>query len=260
MQRYASTKPIPHLHSLYPLPFPPREIASRSFLHGKTLDSEFPPSSQPQKLLRSRSSPKPFHIMPFDFNAPVTTVKPPSKLAHIFLRTDNFQQMIDYYLAFLGAHVVYQNENIAFLTYDDEHHRIALLKVPANTTTSSPSPPASRGLEHIAFTFDSLSELLLAYRQRKQLGMLPVWPVNHGPTTSIYYQDPDGNRIETQIDNFAKPEDATAFMASEAFAENPFGTDFDPEEWIARLERGESEQVLMKRVESGPRSFASDVV
>jgi len=191
--------------------------------------------------------------MPFDFKAPVTTtVISPSKLAHVVLRTSNLQPVLDYYLAFLGAQIVHQNEMIAFLTYDDEHHRIALIRVPE---TASQSPPASRGLEHIAFSFNSLSELLLAYRQRKQLGMLPIWSVNHGPTTSIYYQDPDGNRIETQVDNFSNPGEATAFMACEAFAENPLGTDFDPEEWIARLERGEAEQVLMKRVESGPRGL-----
>jgi len=26
--------------------------------------------------------------------------------------------------------------------------------------------------------------------------------VNHRPTTSMYYRDPDGNRVELQIDNF----------------------------------------------------------
>jgi hypothetical protein len=54
------------------------------------------------------------------------------------------------------------------------------------------------GLEHIAFSLDSLSDLLLSYRQRKQKKILPLWPVNHGPTTSIYYSDPDSNEIETK--------------------------------------------------------------
>lgn len=37
---------------------------------------------------------------------------------------------------------------------------------------------------------------------------------NHGPTTSLYYRDPDGNQIETQVDNFETAEEATAFMNS----------------------------------------------
>lgn len=44
--------------------------------------------------------------------------------------------------------------------------------------------------------------------------------VNHGPTTSIYYRDPDGNDIETQVDNFDTTAEADEFFASEAFAIN----------------------------------------
>jgi hypothetical protein len=84
-------------------------------------------------------------------------------------------------------------------------------------------------MHHVAFAFDTLADLLQVYQQRKAHGMLPKWCVNHGPTTSIYYQDPDGNLIETQVDNFISPEDADAFMSGPLFAENPIGTDFDPE-------------------------------
>jgi hypothetical protein len=46
----------------------------------------------------------------------------------------------------------------------------------------------------------------------------------------MYYTDPDGNRIETQVDNFDTIEEANAYMASTAFAENPIGIDFDPDD------------------------------
>jgi catechol-2,3-dioxygenase len=91
-----------------------------------------------------------------------------------------------------------------------------------------PKVENSSGLHHIAFTFPTLSDLLLAYRQRKAKGILPTWSVNHGPTVSLYYQDPDGNSLETQVDTFDTPDEATAFMKSEKFAENPIGTDIDP--------------------------------
>lgn len=187
--------------------------------------------------------------MTVDFNRPTGKVISPKKLAHVVLRTNNFRAMVDFYSKFLGAKVIYENEFLAFLTYDDEHHRIAIIAIPG----TKGKDPTTCGLEHIAFTFDTLSELLLAYRQRKQHGILPLWPVNHGPTTSIYYRDPDGHMIETQVDNFEDPDDATEFMKSKYFAENPIGTDFDPEDYIARLEKGESEKELQKRVEIGPR-------
>lgn len=191
--------------------------------------------------------------MATDFDAPASIVKSPSKLAHVVLRTRNLQPMIQYYTTFLGAQVIYENDFIAFLSYDDEHHRIALIQAPGTQA----KVPTSCGLEHIAFSFDTLQDLLLAYRQRRQKGIMPLWPVNHGPTTSIYYRDPDGNEIETQVDNFQDAEKATEFMKSKAFAENPIGVDFDPEEFIERLEKGEDAAVLQKRVEIGPRGLPS---
>ena len=186
-----------------------------------------------------------------DFDKESPEVLRPSKLAHVVLRTNNFQRMVDFYKTFLGAKVIYKNEFLAFMTYDEEHHRIAIAGVPGTKAKDA----MTCGLEHIAFSFDSLTDLLLAYRQRKQKGIGPTWPVNHGPTTSIYYKDPDGNMLETQVDNFENPDDATEFMKSKFFAENPIGTDFDPEDFISRLRNGASEKELQKRVENGPRGI-----
>ncbi|KAJ9651595.1 hypothetical protein H2198_009124 [Neophaeococcomyces mojaviensis] len=189
--------------------------------------------------------------MAINFDEDTASVKSPSKLAHVVLRTNNFDKMVSYYKEFLGAESIYQNDFLAFLTYDEEHHRIAIAAVPGTQGKIT----ASCGLEHISFSFDSLSDLLLSYRQRKRKGISPLWPVNHGPTTSIYYRDPDGNMIETQVDNYENPDDATAFMKSKYFSENPIGTDFDPEDYIKRLTAGEPEADLLKRVEIGSRSL-----
>lgn len=186
-----------------------------------------------------------------DFDAPSTKVLSPASLAHVVLRTSNLQKMVEFYINFLGGTVTYGNDMISFITYDEEHHRIALLGIPG----TSPKNPSTCGLEHIAFSFKTLSDLLLSYRHRKQRGINPVWCVNHGPTSSIYYKDPDGNMLETQVDNFDTVEEATAFMMSDEFAENPIGTDFDAEEMIGKLRAGAEERVLKKRVEIGSRAI-----
>ena len=41
------------------------------------------------------------------------------------------------------------------------------------------------------------------------------------PTTSMYYRDPDGNRAEEQIDNFATAEEGQAWMHAPAFDRYP---------------------------------------
>ncbi|KAI1627451.1 Glyoxalase/Bleomycin resistance protein/Dihydroxybiphenyl dioxygenase [Exophiala viscosa] len=189
--------------------------------------------------------------MVVDFDRPTPKVKSPSRLAHVVLRTPRYQEMVNFYKTFLGAEATYENDFLAFLTYDEEHHRIAIGAVPGTTDKIK----TSAGLEHIAFTFDSLEDLALAYRQRKSKGIEPIWSVNHGPTTSFYYQDPDGNQLETQVDNFDTVEAANEFMVSPAFAENPVGVDFDPEDLVKKLQAGEPEKGLKVRPSSGPRGI-----
>ena len=185
--------------------------------------------------------------------AELIKVKPPLRLAHIVLRTAQFKDMVSFYKSFLGADASYENEYLCFLRYDDEHHRIAIGDVPG----TKPKDPSTSGLEHIAFTYDTLDDLVIAYQQRKALGMEPVWCVNHGPTTSMYYRDPDGNHIEIQVDNFDTAEAASEFMEGPLYRENPIGTDFSPEELIRRLKVGESHVDIKKRIEIGSRGLES---
>lgn len=109
----------------------------------------------------------------------LSRVIPPKALAHVVLRTGNFKSMVAFYKVFLGARVSLENDQLAFLTYDDEHHRIAICYIPG----TSPKIRTSSGLEHIAFSFESLDDLLLAYEQRKARDIVPIWCINHGPTT-----------------------------------------------------------------------------
>lgn len=186
-------------------------------------------------------------------NGSASTVKSPAGLAHVVLQTSQFKPIVAFYKAFLGAYASYENDVLCFITYDEEHHRVAICHVPGTT----PKAPRSAGLAHMAFSFETLDDLLLAYQQRKARGIVPFWCVNHGPTTSIYYQDPDGNQVETQVDNFASAQEATAFMMSPEFAENPIGADFVPEELIEKLANGEDQRTLVKRAYVGPRGIES---
>jgi catechol 2,3-dioxygenase-like lactoylglutathione lyase family enzyme len=179
-------------------------------------------------------APRPVQRRPFES----AVVRRPSKLAHVVLRTKHFEESIAWYQAVLGAFVVFQNDKLAFLTYDDEHHRLALVPLPEH----APERPAgSPGLEHIGFTFASMGDLLATYRRLADQGITPVWAVNHGPTTSVYYRDPDDNEIELQVDNFDDLGELIQWFATGAFAVNPIGPVVDPEELIARWEAGEDE-------------------
>ncbi|HEV7976854.1 VOC family protein [Amycolatopsis sp.] len=180
----------------------------------------------------------------------------PAKLSHVVLYSQQVQHMRDWYVRLLDGRVVHETPAIAFLTYDDEHHRIAIADAaamqeigagdlvkegsgPAEIPAGASAALAPQQLAHIAFTYPTLKDLLENWERLRNESVLPVLAVNHGPTTSMYYADPDGNQIELQIDNFDTAEGGTAFMGSESFAKNPFGELFDPGTMLGRLRAGE---------------------
>ena len=169
----------------------------------------------------------------------------PSKFAHVVYSTRRFEQMVEWYEKVFEARTVYRNPALAFLTYDDEHHRMAF----ANLEVLSPSNGQGEtrnqvGVNHVAYTYSNLGDLLGTYERLKEMGVMPYWRIHHGVTLSLYYRDPDGNRMEFQVD--ALPvEDANAYMLTDAFAANPVGVEIDPEELLAKLRDGVPEQQLL---------------
>jgi len=161
----------------------------------------------------------------------------PSKFAHIVYRTHRFDEMIDWYRRVFEATIRYRDERFAFLSYDDEHHRMAFVNLGPPPPMSARESRAVPGVHHVAYTWRNLDELLDTYRRLTGLGIRPVSPVRHGMTLSLYYDDPDGNGLEFQID-LLDERAATEFMHGPVFARNPGGESFDPDALIARYESG----------------------
>jgi catechol-2,3-dioxygenase len=146
--------------------------------------------------------------------------------------------MVDWYQKVFEARVVHQNPALAFLTYDDEHHRFAFVNMSAfkpDAVVSQERPDT--GVNHVAYTYANLGDLLETYARLKAAGISPYWPIHHGMTLSLYYRDPDGNRMEFQVDT-CTIEEANAMMLSDAFAANPIGVEIDPEALLAEYRNG----------------------
>jgi catechol-2,3-dioxygenase len=176
----------------------------------------------------------------------------PVKFVHVVYRTHRFDQMVQWYEKVFGAKVQYRNPALAFLTYDDEHHRFAF----ANLDILKPGSGEEKskrglvGVDHLAYTYASVSDLLENYAQLKAQGIEPYWCVHHGITVSMYYADPDGNQMEFQVDCFASNDEANAYMQGPHFAANPIGVEFDPEAWLAKLRAGApASQFLPRRTD-----------
>jgi catechol-2,3-dioxygenase len=158
----------------------------------------------------------------------------PIRFAHAVLRTNQLRRMLDWYCAVLEADIQYSNEWIAFITYDEEHHRLALVARPGVTDRA----PNAAGLEHLAYARSDLLELVATYERLKAICIVPVRSINHGPTTSMYYGDPDGNQVELQVDNFDTPEECHAWFYYSDFAEKPIRITFDTEDLAAKFHAG----------------------
>jgi catechol 2,3-dioxygenase-like lactoylglutathione lyase family enzyme len=177
---------------------------------------------------------------------------PPTKLAHVVFQTNRMPQMRDWYCSVLDGRVIYENPHLCFVTYDDEHHRVAFADfgplAPKDPDASELmiKPTEHPGVHHVAFTFGSMGELLDVYVRLRDRGVRPFFCVNHGPTTSMYYRDPDGNRVELQIDNFATAQEGQDWMTSEAFNANPIGVEYDPDDLVARFKSGVPVAELVK--------------
>ena len=163
----------------------------------------------------------------------------PIKFAHVVLRTPHFAQQLEWWTTVLEAEVRHSNDFLAFLSYDDEHHRVAIVSIPDLAEQNL----KSAGVEHVAYTMGSLDDLLDHYTRLAALDIKPYWMINHGMTLSAYYRDPDGNQVEFQID-LCSLKEADDFMRSPVFAANPIGIDVDFDDLIARRSSGESDESL----------------
>ena len=155
----------------------------------------------------------------------------PVKFEHAGLRTAQIDALVNWYRTVLEAEVAFRNEAIAFLAYDDQNHRLAIVCRPG----TEPRPANAAGLDHLAFTYADLTELAATYARLKRVGILPVRATDHGSSTSLYYEDPDGNRVELKVDMFATAAEQHAWLRSAEFAANPTGAPIDPELTLSAL-------------------------
>src|SRR6266436_1702275 len=107
------------------------------------------------------------------------------KLGHIVLNVRDAAKSRDFYTRTLGL--------------KEAHHDLALFQLASGDAPDAAQP----GLHHMAWQLGSVEELQAAYRELKALGVPIESTVEHNVTRSIYFSDPDGNRVELYCDMVA---------------------------------------------------------
>lgn len=191
-------------------------------------------------------------IAPHRVDPPGAVRKMPSprEMHHVHVFSDeNYNAMVEFYQMIFNGEITNVNDGkakLTFITYDDHDHRVVIIKRPGWGT--KPEKPV--GLSHIAFAYSSLGELIYIYKTLKAAGHPPPhWTVNHGNSTSFYYRDPDGNEVETMLDNFSSLDTQDYkryYQFTDEFGEMSEGN-FDPDKMVELYESGVPDSILLDR-------------
>lgn len=195
---------------------------------------------------------RPAKVSPLRHDPPgaVAEMPRPSKIHHVHIYSDvHYDEMVEYYRRMFAAEVTRVNPNgLTFMAFDEHDHRIVIIPRPGWGV----KPETPVGVSHLAFAYASLGELLFVYKRMRDYGYPPPdHCVNHGNSTSLYYKDPDGNTVETMIDNYTPLETQDYkrhYQWSEEFGQMSEGV-FDPAKMLELYESGVSDTVLIDREE-----------
>jgi catechol-2,3-dioxygenase len=120
------------------------------------------------------------------------------KLGHIVLKVRDAGRSRDFYTQTLGLKVAHEDleHGAVFLSFGREHHDLALFQLATGETPQATQP----GMHHMAWLLGSFEELQAAHRDLKAMGIPIESTVEHNVSRSIYFPDPDGNRVELYCD------------------------------------------------------------
>ncbi|MBV8551463.1 MAG: VOC family protein [Acidobacteriaceae bacterium] len=179
------------------------------------------------------------------------------KLHHFGLTTANVDAMVEWYRNVLGMTINHRSEAssaaqngppfsaLAFVSNDEMDHRIVFFEMCGAVVDAEKR--RHTGLQHIAFEYATLDDLLGTYVRLKRLGILPVWAADHDVGTSFYYQDPDQNMVEINVNNYGNAWTATERIRGSC----PNVAHVDPNKMVAARKAGASPWDLHERAVAG---------
>ena len=116
-----------------------------------------------------------------------------SSLGHVGLFVNDLDAMRDFYVRVLGMTVTDESaeRRMVFLSArpDEEHHELFL-------TTGRTGDPEVKVVQQVSFHADSVADVREFHRRFQEEGVAIDSVVTHGNTASVYFRDPEDNRLE----------------------------------------------------------------
>ena len=152
----------------------------------------------------------------------------PAVFSHFGIHVSDLARMEDFYTRVIGLLVMDRGTpredgpTLVFLSHDpDEHHQMVLV-------TGRPPGIEYNVVNQISFKLGALDDLKAAHARVREAGVKEFRIVTHGNAWSIYFPDPEGNRVELFVD--------TPWHTPQPFAE-PFDIDAPVEAIMEATER-----------------------
>jgi catechol 2,3-dioxygenase-like lactoylglutathione lyase family enzyme len=178
-------------------------------------------------------------------------------LSHVGIFVKDMARMVDFYTGYLGFAVSDRGSNrdggeIVFMTRDPrEHHQVVL-------ASGRASDPGFNMVQQLSFRVDSLDTLRELHQGLNDEGAIDLGPVTHGNALSVYFHDPEKNRVELLIDtpwyvpqpcripvDLSLPDDQLWSSIEKAARDLP---GFKPRAaWVADIERKIAEATASRR-------------
>ena len=119
-------------------------------------------------------------------------------LSHVGIFVTDINRMVDFYTRFLGFAVSDRGPNpngeIVFMTRDPrEHHQFVM-------ASGRPDDLPFNPINQLSFRVDSLATLRALYKGLKNEPVEGLRTITHGNALSVYFHDPEKNRVELLID------------------------------------------------------------
>jgi len=126
------------------------------------------------------------------------TSVPEFSFSHMGIFVTDAARMEDFYTRVLGFAVTDRgllgSTALVFLSRDPrEHHQIVL-------AGGRPGAAGFNAINQISFRMADFAGLREMHRRLEREGVKELAPVSHGNALSVYFKDPEGNRIELFVD------------------------------------------------------------
>ncbi len=176
-------------------------------------------------------------------------------LNHTGNATPRREEMLAWYRNVLGQQTVLHAEPPAtpfvatWTTNDHMHHRMGFF---AYTGLDEAVKRSNVGVQHTAWEYETIDDLLESWERVQALGIKPVFTVDHGTTFAFYYRDPDGNLVELNTDAWGDhAKSLEVNLTSEEVQANPPGIAVDPGRLLEARRAGMSLEELHERAYAG---------